>query len=139
MDKIIVALGGMAGMIFVYWFFLRKDEKQVEVTDAVDIVVDGGYAPEVISIPLGKTTTLNFIRRDPNACLEEVVLGDFRIRKFLPLHQKVSVELTPQVAGEFTYACGMNMYHGKIKIFSPEQKPDQSKIGGRKTDGNDVG
>jgi plastocyanin domain-containing protein len=45
-----------------------------------------------------------------------VILGDFKIRKFLPLNQKVTVELTPQKSGEFGYACGMNMYHGKIIV-----------------------
>ena len=116
MDKIIVTMAGLMGIAFTYWFFLMKKEKEVSVTDSVDITVEGGYSPEVISIPKGKTTKINFIRKDPSSCLEEVVLGDFKIRKYLPLNQKVSVELTPQQSGEFWYACGMNMYHGKIIV-----------------------
>ncbi len=116
LDKIIVAIVSVLGMVFTYWFFLAKKDKEVLVSDSVDIIVDGGYTPETISIPKGKTTKLNFIRKDPTACLEEVTLGDFKIRKYLPLNQKVVVELTPQKSGEFTYTCSMNMYHGKIIV-----------------------
>ncbi len=115
-DKIIITIVGLLGIVFTYWFFLKKKDKEVAVSGSVDIIVDGGYSPEAISIPKGKTTKLNFIRKDPTACLEEVMLGDFKIRKNLPLNQKVVVELTPQKSGEFIYTCSMNMYHGKIIV-----------------------
>ncbi len=116
-DKIFVGIFAIAGIAFTYWFFLMRNEKEVAVTsDSVDIIVDGGYHPEAISIPFGKTTKLNFIRKDSNSCLEEVVLGDFKIKKYLPLNQKVTVELTPEKRGEFGYSCGMNMFHGKVKV-----------------------
>ena len=115
-DKIIVTITGLVGIALTYWFFLMKKEREVAVTGSVDITVEGGYSPEVISIPKGKTTKINFIRKDPSSCLEEVVLSDFKIRKFLPLNQKVTIEITPQKSGEFGYACGMNMYHGKIIV-----------------------
>lgn len=116
MDKIIVTIAGFVGIAFTYWFFLMKKEKEVAVLDSVDIIVEGGYSPKVIVIPKGKTTKINFVRKDPSSCLEEVVLGDFKIRKYLPLNQKVTIELTPRQSGEFGYACGMNMYHGKIIV-----------------------
>lgn len=116
MDKIIITILGLAGIAFTYWFFLMRRGKEIAVLNSVDIIVEGGYSPDVISIPKGKTTKINFIRKDPSTCLEEVVLGDFKIRKYLPLNQKVTVELTPQQSGEFGYACGMNMYHGKIIV-----------------------
>lgn len=115
-DKVLVTLLGIGGVIFTFWFFLMKKEKEVSVEESVDILVRGGYSPEVIVIPKGKTTKLNFIRKDPSDCLSEVVLGDFKIRKELPLNQKVTVEVTPQKEGEYAYTCGMNMYHGKIVV-----------------------
>ncbi len=115
-DKIIVSIVGILGIIFTYWFFLMKKEYQIEVKNEVDITVEGGYNPEVISIPKGKTTKINFLRKDPTDCLEEVILGDFKIRRELPLNQKVSIEITPTKSGEFVYSCGMNMYHGKIVV-----------------------
>ncbi len=115
-DKIIVIFGSLLGIVFTYWFFLMKKETQVEVTDSVDIIVDGGYVPNTIVIKKGKLTKINFLRKDPTSCLEEVVLGDFNTRKYLPLNKKVTIELKPKEEGEFTYACSMNMYHGKIII-----------------------
>ena len=115
-DKILVGVFGLFGIIFTYWFFLMKKEKEVVVKNAVDITVSGGYSPEVISIPKGRTTKINFIRTDPNECLSDVVLSDFKIRKELPLNQKVSIEIIPQKSGEFKFTCGMNMFHGKIVV-----------------------
>lgn len=116
LDKIVITLLDVFAIIFVYWFFLMKNENQVEVSDSIDIIVDGGYVPNTIVIKKGKTTKINFLRKDPSSCLEEVVLGDFKTRRFLPLNKKVTIELKPKEEGEFTYACGMNMYHGKIII-----------------------
>ncbi len=121
LDKIIITIIGFVGIIFTYWFFLMKKEKAVAVSGEVDILVEGGYTPNVISIPKGKTTKIHFTRTDPSSCLEEVVLGDFKIRKTLPLNQKITIELTPQKTGEFTYSCGMNMFHGKIVVVNSEQ------------------
>lgn len=115
-DKLFVTIFGIAGIVFTYWFFLMKKEEVVSVSDSVDIKVEGGYTPDVISIPKGKTTKINFIRKDPSSCLEEVVLSEFKIRKFLPLNKRVSVEITPQKSGKFPFECGMNMFHGKIIV-----------------------
>lgn len=116
-DKILVIIFSLAGIVFTYWFFLmRKEQEFAVIADSVDIVVEGGYTPEVISIPKGKTTRLNFLRKDSSSCLEEVVLGDFKVRKTLPLNQTVTIPITPQKEGEYIFSCGMNMFHGKIKV-----------------------
>ena len=115
-DKIIVTIIGVLGIVFTYWFFLVKKEKEVVASGSIDIIVEGGYSPNTVLLPKGKTTKLNFIRKDSNSCLEEIVLGDFKIRKYLPLNQKVTIEVTPQKTGEFKYSCGMNMFHGKIIV-----------------------
>lgn len=118
MDKLFVAVISIGGIAFVYWFFLmKKEEKTVVVNkNSIDIIVNGGYAPNVISIPEGKTTTLNFIRRDPSSCLEEVVLPEFKIRKYLPLNEKTPIAITPKKSGTFEIVCGMNMFHGKVIV-----------------------
>jgi len=115
-DKIIVILFGAGGIAFTYWFFLMKDEKEIAVSSSVDITVDGGYTPDVISVQKGRTTKINFIRKDPSSCLEEIVIPEFKTRKFLPLNQKITIEVTPQKTGEFEFVCGMNMFHGKIIV-----------------------
>lgn len=116
LDKIIVTAVGGIGILLTYWFFLMKKGQEIKVENSVDITVNGGYSPELISIPFGRQTKINFVRTDPTECLEEVVLGDFKIRKTLPLNEKVTVEITPKKKGEFGYSCGMGMYHGKIVV-----------------------
>jgi len=124
LDKIIVLIVGFLGIVFVYWFFLMKKEEAVEATGGtdstgppqVDILVEGGYTPSVISIEQGKPTTVNFLRKDSNSCLEEVVVPEFKLRKYLPLNEKTSVQITPKQKGEFVFSCGMGMYHGRIIV-----------------------
>ena len=116
-DKMFVAIFSLLGVGFTYWFFLMKKEKAVSVNgSSIDILVRGGYEPSVIEVPKGKITRINFLRKDPSSCLEEVVLSDFKIRKYLPLNEKVSIEITPKKSGEFPFSCGMNMFHGKIVV-----------------------
>lgn len=117
-DKFFVALFSIAGAAFTYWFFLMKKDGEVIIvgSDSIDITVEGGYTPEIISISKGKTTTLNFFRKDPSSCLEEVVIPDFKIRKYLPLNETTSIPITPKKEGTFEISCGMNMFHGKIIV-----------------------
>ena len=118
LDKILVTIYSALAIAFTYWFFLMKrDEEAVVVnSNSVDIIVQGGYSPNVISIQQGKPTTLNFIRKDPSSCLEEVVIPEFKIRKYLPLNDKTPITVTPTKEGQYEISCGMNMFHGKILV-----------------------
>lgn len=115
-DKILVTISGVGLIAFIWWFFFGKREKEIAAGDSVEILVDGGYKPANIRLKRGKTTTLKIIRRDPNSCLEEIILPDFKVRRYLPLGKEVSISLTPQKTGEFRFHCGMNMYHGKLIV-----------------------
>ena len=116
LDKLLVALLSIEGILFTYWFFLMKKEEIVSVTNMVDITVDGGYKPSTIKIQKGKSTKISFFRKDPSSCLEEVILGDFKIKKYLPINKKVTVEVNPEKEGKYQFACGMNMFHGTIIV-----------------------
>lgn len=115
-DKIFVVVLGIISILFTYWFFLLKKEKTVKAENRITIIVDGGYNPETISISQNKTTTLTFLRKDPNPCLEEVILSDFKIKKSLPLNQNVEIEITPTKSGVFPFSCNMGMFHGKLIV-----------------------
>ena len=116
LDKILVSVFGILGIVFTYWFFLMKKDEAIEVENSVDIIVKGGYSPSTIQIPKGKKTQINFLRKDSSSCLEEVVLSDFKIRKYLPINQKVSISIVPPKSGTYDFVCGMNMFHGKIIV-----------------------
>lgn len=115
-DKILVMLLGAGGIAFTFWFFLMKKDEVVAASGTIDIIVEGVYTPSTISVPKGKTTKINFLRRDPSSCLEEFILPDFKIKKYLPIGKKVQIEITPTKVGEFPFHCGMNMFHGKILV-----------------------
>ena len=115
-DKLLVAFGGVSAIFFVAWFFFGKKSQEVVAEKQVRITVDGGYSPDVIRVSRGQAITLQFLRKDPSGCLEQVVLPDFGIRQDLPLNRETAVTITPSQAGEFGFACGMNMYRGKLLV-----------------------
>jgi plastocyanin domain-containing protein len=104
----------------IWWFLLSKPKSQkAEAHDGIQevgITVDGGYEPSRILVNAGQRVRLNFLRRDPSSCLEEIRLPDFHIAKNLPLNEVTSVEFTPDKAGTYTFNCGMNMFRGVIEV-----------------------
>lgn len=121
MDKIIVGIGGLLVIAFIVWFFFGKRTKAVKAEaqaglQELEIIVDGGYNPDVVELKKDVPVRLQFYRKDPSSCLEEVVIGDFNLRKKLALNEKTSVEFTPKEAGEYDFSCGMGMFHGKIIV-----------------------
>ena len=116
LDKIIVGVVSIAGMIGIYWFFLKRVTTAVMVDKSIDIIVDGGYVPEVISVKKDQKVDIHFFRKDPSSCLEEVIISDFKIKTYLPLNKKTTVTIRPAKTGNYQFSCGMNMFHGKIIV-----------------------
>ncbi len=114
MDKILVIIGGIGLMGFIYWFFLKGEEKSVAVSKSLKITVSGGYSPSSLTVPVNQPVTLTFLRTDPTSCLEELIIPDLKIKRTLPLNQPVSVTFTISRPGEYPFHCGMNMFHGQI-------------------------
>lgn len=115
-DKIIVLVSGLAGIGFIAWFFFGKKDEVVKASDSIDIIVNGGYNPSAIVLKKDAPVTLRFTRTDPNSCLEDVVLPDFKIKQFLPLHKTIEIKINSKSIGEFPFSCGMRMFHGKIIV-----------------------
>lgn len=116
MDKAIVAILGTGLIGAIYWFFFGKKDGVVVASGSIDIVVDGGYKPAFIQVKNGVTTTLRITRKDKNSCLEEIILPEFKIKQYLPLNETTEIMIKPIESGEFAFHCGMNMYHGKLKV-----------------------
>ena len=120
-NKAAVTLGGLGLMgLELWWFLLSKPKSQwVEAhkgIQEVTVTVDGGYEPSRIVVQAGQPVRLNFLRRDPSSCLEEVRLPDFHIAQSLTLNQVTAVEFTPTEPGSYEFACGMNMFRGVIEV-----------------------
>ncbi|MDO8572052.1 MAG: cupredoxin domain-containing protein [bacterium] len=116
MDKLIITTIGLLTIAGIGWFFFGKKEEDIAASDTWTITVEGGYKPGMIKIPQGKQSSITFIRKDPNSCLEDVVIPEFRIKQFLPLNKPVTVTLSPKKTGTFGIHCGMNMFHGRIRV-----------------------
>lgn len=122
MTKLLVLLVGIILILFIlWWFFAPRTESEVVAKNennqqSVTIEVNGGYKPGKVVLKKGIPATINFNRKDASSCLDSVVLSDFGIEKNLPLNKTVSVNLNPDKAGEYGFACGMNMFHGKIIV-----------------------
>ena len=118
----IVIAGALAGIAWVNWYFFFAERATGSATlgaggaQEVAITVKGGYTPAVVHAKEGTPLRLVFDRQETSSCSEEVVIGDFGVRKFLPAFQKTVVELTPDHAGKFDFTCGMGMLHGTLVV-----------------------
>lgn len=119
-----LVLGGSIAFLalFYWWFFWSKEEERVTATtrasglQEVTITVKGGYSPDHITVQQGRPVRLNFRREESGECTDRVVMPAFRISQPLPAFTTTPVEFTPAEAGEFDFACGMGMIHGKLTV-----------------------
>ena len=82
----------------------------------VTVTVSGGYTPNTVVLRRGVPAQIIFDRKDPSGCFNEVVFPDFGVHETLPVGQQHPVEIDTSKPGEYQYACGMNMFHGKVVI-----------------------
>ena len=120
-SEIAVIVGSVALIVFVLWYFFGpKEATAVDISEGgvqeIQVTVKGGYSPDVIAVKQGVPVRLNFYRDETASCSEQVVFSDFGIVRDLPAFKTTPVEFTPDKAGEFTFACGMNMMRGKLVV-----------------------
>ncbi len=125
MTEILVVAGGAALTAFGAWFFFGPRRSQLaELEDGIQmvtIVVQGAYSPNLIRVRQGVPLQITFDRREGGECTSQVVFPDMRKSFDLPAFKRTTVTLHPDAAGDFPFACGMNMVHGKLIV-----EPDES-------------
>jgi Cu+-exporting ATPase len=118
--EIAVTLGGIVLMgLLAYFFFGPKKARSTRLkggTQEVEIVVKGGYSPNVIRAQQGVPLRLVFDRQETDECSARIVFPDFGVSRPLAAFEKTVVEITPDTTGEFSFACGMNMLHGTLLV-----------------------
>ncbi len=123
MENSLVIIGAalLIGLI-VWWFFGKRESSETEAnmsgTDnqEVTVTVNGGYTPNTVVFKQGVPAQIVFDRKDPSGCFSHVVFPDFGINEELPVNEQYPIEIDTSKAGEYQYACGMNMFHGKVVI-----------------------
>jgi plastocyanin domain-containing protein len=119
-DWVVIA-AGLAAAAWVNWYFFLADRGTAVAAGAgpdaaqqVEIVIRGAYSPATIQVAAGRPVRLVFDRQETASCSEEVVFPAFGVRKFLPAHEKTTVEVTPPTPGSYEFTCGMGMLHGRL-------------------------
>jgi plastocyanin domain-containing protein len=122
-SQILVLLSGLAAILWVNWYFFIAGRGAAAVARAgtrglqeATIRVLGGYSPAVVKVQRGTPVRLTFDRQETSSCSEEIVFPEFGIRKFLPAHERTTVEFTPEKAGTYDFTCGMSMLRGKLIV-----------------------
>src|SRR6516225_7353006 len=117
---IILVLAAVAALAGLGWFFFGPRKARAAVlaggVQRLDVTVKGGYSPEVIRVRRGVPVELTFDRQESGDCTSRVVFPDFQVSAGLPAYQRTTVRLDPAKAGEFGFACGMNMIHGTLIV-----------------------
>jgi len=120
-DWVVLASAG-AAIAWVNWYFFFAERSSATAVvgqsgaQEIEILFKGGYTPSVVHAREGTPIRLVFDRRETSSCSDEIVIGDFGVRKFLPAFQRTVVELTPTKAGRFEFTCGMGMLHGALVV-----------------------
>jgi plastocyanin domain-containing protein len=119
--QIIVNLVGLGLIAWIVWYFWLYRKEGVAVTEVggvqqVNIIVKGGYDPDVIVVKKDKPVRLNFNRQESALCSEMVLFDKINESATLPEGQTVTIEFTPQEAGEIPFQCQMGMLRGKVVV-----------------------
>ena len=121
-SQITVVLFGLSLTILIAWYFwfAPKTQTRVAVSESgaqeVAITVKGGYTPDVIVVQKGRPVRLTFTRQESSACSEKVLFPDFNQNALLPEGEQVTLEFTPDKAGEYGFQCQMGMLRGKLIV-----------------------
>jgi plastocyanin domain-containing protein len=89
----------------------RENDRQV-----IEILVSGGYHPDVIEAQAGRPVRLVFRREDDDACSDRVVFSTPRVDRYLAPRSVTVVDLPPAVSGSIRFTCGMGRYRGRIDL-----------------------
>lgn len=116
---IIIALVIIA--FILWWFFAPHKEDTGNATivndeQTANVIVNGGYSPSTIVLKKGIPAQVNFDLKDSTACLSHVVFEQLGVNKDLTKQPITSVKIPTDKAGTYNFACGMDMFHGKVIV-----------------------
>lgn len=119
--QLTVNIVGLAAIVWIVWYFwlYRKEGVQVAEVGGVQealITVKGGYDPDVIVVKRNKPVRLHFNRQESSMCSEMVVFDKINQSATLPEGETVTVEFTPEYAGEIPFQCQMGMLRGTVIV-----------------------
>jgi len=118
-DLSVIAAGVVLNGLLAWYFFGPRRARTAQLVDGVQevrVTVKGGYSPDLIRVKQSVPLRIVFDRQESGECTSRVVFPDFELNRVLPANTETAVELTPDRSGEFGFACGMNMVHGRLIV-----------------------
>ena len=118
-DWLVVGAAAALTAVLGWYFFGPKSSRRADLADGVQVAtvtVKGGYNPSLVEVQAGTPVRLLFDRQESGDCSSRVVFADFKINQTLPAHATTAVEFTPTEPGDYEFACGMNMLHGRLRV-----------------------
>lgn len=121
-SQIITLIVGVILIGFIIWWFFGKHKEAASTSTIVNdeqtatIVVNGGYSPSTVILKKGVPAQVNFDMRDSTACLSHVVFEQLGVNEDLTKQKITTVNIPTDKAGTYNFACGMDMFHGKVIV-----------------------
>ena len=116
MKKLPIIIPLLAALIALAGFSIAQQKKAAENVQTAKITINAqGFQPNNLTLKPDVPAQITFLRTVNETCATSVVIPDYKIKQDLPLNKPVVVEFTPK-KGAFGFACGMNMYQGKVVV-----------------------
>lgn len=122
MGQMLALIIGIILIIAILWWFFGKHTEQAgdasvngHVQEAT-VVVKGGYSPSTVVLKKGIPGKVNFDMKDSTACLSHVVFSKLGVDEDLAKQPVTTVDIPTDKSGEYDFACGMDMFHGKVIV-----------------------
>ena len=131
-DWLVVVAAAMSTVLLGWYFFGPKRSRQAELAGGVQVahvVVKGGYSPSLVEVRAGLPVRLLFDRQESGDCSSRVVFPDFQINQVLAAHAATAVEFIPTAPGDYEFACGMNMLHGRLHVTAASSEVSREDSG----------
>ena len=74
-----------------------------------------GYSPSQFTVKVNRPVRWIITSKSPYSCAASIVAPEFKIEQDLQAGENI-IEFTPTKVGQFSFACVMGMYRGKITV-----------------------
>ena len=116
---VVTVIGGVTIAVLARFFFRRRAATEAverSGVQEVQVVVRGGYSPDVIRARTGLPLRIVFDRQEDGDRSSRVVFADLALSRFLAPFAHTTVEFTPTRPGSYGFACAAAMAASSLSV-----------------------